>query len=93
MTSTKRLVIEALEHHNPAALFADGLERAIVGYTLNHHSPSVVVYDYDKCVSVLVKRDGMTALEAEEFLSFNTLGAFVGQNGPVYIKAVGGCRR
>lgn len=32
------------------------------------------------------ERDGMTAEEADEFLSFNTLGAYVGENGPVYVR-------
>jgi hypothetical protein len=28
----------------------------------------------------------MTAEEADEFLSFNTLGAYVGENGPIYVR-------
>jgi hypothetical protein len=28
----------------------------------------------------------MTHEEADEYLSFNTLGAYVGENGPIYIK-------
>lgn len=73
---------------NPDAIVADGLEEAAIGYTLNHHSPTVVVYDYDVCVETLVNRDGMTAEEADEYLGFNTLGAYVGPNGPVYIKVL-----
>ena len=79
---------ETMAGVNPEALLADGLEDAILGYTVGHHSEHVVAYDYDKCVEVLVARDGMTHEEAEEFLSFNTLGAYVGPHGPVYIKVV-----
>lgn len=71
---------------NPDALLADGLEAALVGYTVNHHHPHVAVYDIEKCVQVLVDRDGMTPEEADEFLSFNTLGAYVGENGPLYVR-------
>jgi hypothetical protein len=78
--------LEALAEANPDALLADGLEAALVGYTVNHHHPHVAVYDIDKCVQVLVERDGMTAEEADEFLSFNTLGAYVGENGPMYVR-------
>jgi hypothetical protein len=78
--------LEALTEANPDALLADGLEAALVGYTVNHHHPHVAVYDIDKCVDVLVERDGMTAEEADEFLSFNTLGAHVGENGPIYVR-------
>lgn len=79
-------ILEDLAEANPEALLADGLEAALVGYTVNHHRPHVAVYDIDKCVSVLVERDGMTAEEADEFLSFNTLGAYVGENGPIYVR-------
>jgi hypothetical protein len=79
-------ILEALAEANPDALLADGLEATLVGYTMNHHHPHVAVYDIDKCVEVLVERDVMTAEEADEFLSFNTLGAYVGENGPIYVR-------
>lgn len=79
---------EIVAEANPDAMVADGLDDAAIGYTMNHHSPQVVVYDYDKCVETLVARDGMTAEEADEYLGFNTLGAYVGPNGPVYIKVL-----
>jgi hypothetical protein len=78
--------LEDLAEINPDALLADGLEAALVGYTVNHHHPAVAVYDIGKCVDVLVERDGMTAEEADEFLSFNTLGAYVGENGPLFVR-------
>jgi hypothetical protein len=81
-------LLEALGEINPEALLADGLEDAFIGYTLNHHHAhvAVAVYDIDKCIEVLVARDGMTHEEADEFLSFNTLGAYVGENGPIFIR-------
>lgn len=80
------MTLDDLRELNPAALLADGLEAALIGYTVNHHHAHVAVYDIAKCIDVLVERDGMTAEEADEFLSFNTLGAYVGENGPIYIK-------
>lgn len=73
---------------NPSALLADGLEDAYVGHTLNHHHVCVAVYDYQKCIDILVKRDGMDYEGADEFLQFNTLGAYVGKNGPLFISLV-----
>lgn len=67
---------------------ADGLEDALIGWTVNHHHAHVAVYDFDRCIKILVKRDGMTHLEAVEFLEFNTLGAYVGENGPLYVQLV-----
>lgn len=79
---------EVMSEVNPDALLADGLEAGIIGYTLNHHGEHVVVYDYDKCIDALVDRDGMEPDEADEFLSFNTLGAYVGPQGPMFVKVV-----
>lgn len=79
-------ILEDLAELNPDALLADGLEDALVGYTLNTHHAHVAVYDYEKCVEVLVSRDGMTPEDAEEYLSFNTLCAYVGENGPLYVR-------
>ena len=81
-------LLESLGEINPEALLADGLEDAFIDYTLNHHIAHVAVYDIDKCIEVLVDRDGMSHEEADEFLSFNTLGAYVGQNGPIYIRTI-----
>lgn len=72
---------------NPLAIYADGLEDAAIGFTMNHHGEHVVVYDYDKCVAVLAS-DGMTVDEADEYLGFNTLGAYVGPHGPMYVKVL-----
>jgi hypothetical protein len=77
---------ESLAELNGEALLADGLEAAMIGYTVNHHHAHVAVYDIDKCMSVLVERDKMTPDEADEFLSFNTLGAYVGENGPLFVR-------
>jgi hypothetical protein len=81
-------LLEALAELNPEALLADGLEAALIGYTVNHHHAHVAVYDINKCIEVLVDRDGMSHEEADEFLSFNTLGAYVGENGPIYIRTL-----
>lgn len=78
-------VREALAEVNPEALLADGLEDALIGYTINTHLPHVAVYDAGKCVEVLVNRDGMTHEEAEEYLEFNTFCAYFGHNGPIFI--------
>jgi hypothetical protein len=78
-------ILERLAELNPDALLADGLEDALIGYTLNTHHAVVAVYDYAKCVDALVKRDGMTHEDAEEYLSFNTLCCYVGENSPLYV--------
>jgi len=71
---------------NPDALLADGLEDALVGWTVNHHRLGVAIYDAEKCVQILVARNGISREEAEEYLEFNTYGAFVGEEGPIFAR-------
>jgi hypothetical protein len=80
--------LEDLQEINPDALTADGFDDAIIGYTVSTPHPHVVVYDVDKCVEILVDRDGMTPEEADEYLSFNTLCCYVGENTPLFVKVV-----
>lgn len=75
---------DQLAEQNPEALLADGLERAYIGVTMNQHHTQVACYDFWKCVEIL-EADGMTEDEAIEFLEFNTLGAYVGDHGPLFI--------
>jgi hypothetical protein len=78
-----------LSELNPDALLADGFEDALVGWTVNHHHAHVAVYDVERCLQILVDRDGMTPEDADEYLSFNTLGAYVGENGPLFVALPG----
>ena len=58
----------------------DGLDAAIIGVTMG--DPTVLVYDYDKLVDVFIAQ-GMDAEEAEEWISFNVLGAYMGEGTPL----------
>ena len=81
--------IAELRDLNPEALTADGFDDAIIGYSVSTIRPHIVIYDVDKCIQILMDRDGMTRDEAEEYLSFNTLCAWVGENTPMYVKVTG----
>lgn len=69
---------------NPDALLAIGFEEAYIGFTDNNHSPNVAIYDTEKCIKILMKRDGMNYRDAVEYFDYNVLGAYVGENGPVF---------
>jgi hypothetical protein len=64
------------------ALLMDGFEEAIVGVVYQFTNGPWVVYDYDKCIQVLMDRDGMDYHEAREYFSFNCEGAWVGNGTP-----------
>jgi hypothetical protein len=78
---------ERIADANPEALLADGFEEAYIGLCMRFNTV-LAAYDYDKCIAVLSQRDGMSYDEAVEFFEFNTLGAWVGEGTPVFIKRI-----
>jgi hypothetical protein len=66
-------------------LFADGFEDALLGTVEGACRLPVACYDYQKCVEILVKRDGMDEDEAAEYLDFNCVGAYVGKGTPLFL--------
>ena len=49
-------------------LFADGYDEAIVGIAIRE-GVEIVVYDSDKVIRILRRRDGMSVADANEFLT------------------------
>jgi len=76
---------EEISEVNEEALFADGLDDAIIGYGERINLGPVAAYDVEKIIQILIKRDGMEESEAYEFFEFNIKGAWMGEFTPVYI--------
>lgn len=66
-------------------LLADGFEDAILGVAQRCSQPALVVYDAQRCIEILVERDGMSEQDAEEFFAFNTEGAWAGKHTPLFM--------
>jgi hypothetical protein len=67
------------------AILADGFEDAFIGFAERCGSGAVAVYDFANAVKVLMGRDGMGEEEAEEYLHFNVLGAYAGEQTPWFV--------
>jgi hypothetical protein len=69
---------------NEEALFCDGFDDAIIGYAERFGMPPVVLYDKDMCIKILMD-DGCNEEEAIEYMEYNVLGSFMGNDGtPVF---------
>ncbi len=66
------------------AITADGFEKALLGFGHQFNTP-VAVYSRDRCLHVLMDRDGMSREDAEEYFDFNVAGAWVGEGMPVFL--------
>ena len=65
---------------------ADGFETAFVAVAFSYNGNNIAVYDYDTCIDVLIDRDTMSVEEAHEFMSYNVIGAYVGEETPLFIR-------
>jgi hypothetical protein len=64
---------------------ADGLDDALMGYG-EQAGQTVAVYDYEKCLDIFVKRDGMDREEAAEHMSYNVAGTYLPGKTPVFLE-------
>ena len=76
---------ERLVEIDEEILLADGFEDALLGYAERAAAPIVAAYDRERCIQIMIDRDGMTFEEAEEFFDFNVVGAYMGEKTPVFI--------
>jgi len=84
MTTTNP-TLELIDEYNPEALKADGFDDAILGIASRCGQNDLIAYDVNKIISILMERDGMDYEEAQEFFEFNIVGAYMGENTPVFI--------
>lgn len=74
---------DAITDINPAAMFIDGMDDAIIGYAIQWGSPALAVYDAERIVEILSK--DMGSEEASEYFSFNIECAYVGPGTPLML--------
>lgn len=76
---------ELLAELGEDVLLMDGFDDAIIGYSQRINDPILAVYSWDLMVKVLMERDGMSDEEAMEYIDFNCLGAWVGEQTPIIV--------
>ena len=85
MKETKREILA--EFYGDDLLFADGFDSAIIGVADGHDSGRVI-YDYEKMIEAFMEQEGATYSEAVEWVDFNTVGSYVGEQTPIYLRRI-----
>lgn len=68
-------------------LQADGFDEALLGVFYDKvNGVYKLVYSRDKCIEILMVRDGMTDEEANEYFDYNVEGAYVGEQTPIWVE-------
>jgi hypothetical protein len=81
-TDISRQQLEEKENQRETMISWDGFEDAIIGTITPFNGQETLCYRYRSMIDVLVSRDGMTEEEAEEYLDYNIIGAWVGETTP-----------
>ena len=63
---------------------AEGFDEAIIGVGQQFDKPDRLIYDYDKCLLILMTDQSFTEEEAIEWMEFNVKGAYVGEGTPIF---------
>jgi hypothetical protein len=82
---TRQEISDMFEDMGESALLMDGFENAFIGFSQRINEPVLAVYSRVKMAEVLMSRDGMTYDEAEEFIEYNCVGAWVGEQTPIIV--------
>ena len=69
-------------------LLADGFEEAFIGFAQQFNN-IFALYDRNLCTQLLVRQQGITEEEAEEYFDFNVTGAYVGPKTPAFVLGLG----
>lgn len=77
---------ELLDGIGEETLTADGLDAAIIGVT--EGCDIKVVYDHHKCIEIFQILQEMTEEEAQEWMSYNVVGAYVGEKTPIFARLI-----
>jgi hypothetical protein len=85
---TREDIQEALESRGESVLLCDGFDEAFIGLSQRINEPLLAVYSYEKMIQVLMKRDGMGHDDAVDYLDFNVLGAWVGEQTPIIVTSL-----
>lgn len=82
----KRKYLKSLGPDFENMLCADGFDDAVLGFTA--HQPGrlpLIIYDYEKCISILMRANNMEYLEAVEYMEYNVTGAWMGEPTPLFM--------
>lgn len=82
MVRQKEATMEPSDNDGKPILYT-GLEKAFIGVLRRYGQDlPVALYDYDKCMRILMTRDGMDEDEAMEWIEYNVIGGWVGEQTP-----------
>jgi len=86
---TRKMISEAfIEMDEAEVLLMDGFDEAFIGHSQRINEPRLAVYSWELMMKVCMERDSMTEEEADEYISYNCIGAWVGERTPIIVMPI-----
>jgi hypothetical protein len=81
-------LLETILENRPDETFlkADGLDEAVIGVDENSGR---LIYSITRCLEVLMMNQDMTMEDAVEYFDFNVIGAYMGEQTPIFCNDYG----
>ena len=84
MSNSKR-VYQRLEDINKEAVIAEGFEDAYLGYARRSDKPTIAVYDYERCVEILMETEEWDRDKAVKFMENGVVATWLGDSTPPFM--------
>ena len=67
------------------SITADGFDEAKIGIMRRAGQDNIIVYDFQRCVTILMEREGWSDEVAEEWMETNVVCAWMGEGTPGFV--------
>ena len=69
------------------SITVDGFNNAKIGVMSRAGQDDIFVYDYQRCITILMAREQLTEEEAEEWMEVNVASAWMGDGTPGFVRS------
>lgn len=83
--SLRKKINQYLNDIKESVVLMDNFDEALIGLSQRINEPLLAVYSWEKMIDVCVARDGMSYEDAIEYIDYNCIGAWIGDQTPIIV--------
>ena len=82
------MTLDYIREVYPDIIMLKGFDEAIIGISDSGDRDTVLAYDFEKIIFILMSRDSMTRSDALDFFDYNIHGLYPGTYSPTFITRI-----
>jgi hypothetical protein len=83
--SLREKISNYLNENGESVILMDGFDEALIGFSQRINEPLLAVYSWEKMIDLCIKRDKMEYEEAVDYVQYNCISAWIGDETPVIV--------